>query len=1509
MRFTHACRRRLILGMSIEDAQSKFDSPESRAALRLAHERHNQGLYHELQLAQRLRNRLPGERKCHLVRHAKPTVKGFQAYIKSSPGDYVVREIWRDKREDAPKLQDSENIKSAELPAGGSGIAGTGATHYVGESGSALDFMLPDTTVTDGINGAGIVEGKEDQQWVGAAGQCVDSNSVPGQAMIKGMESRSLQSMHVGQQVVQEASAYSEHRTVMIHELTRVAKTLAEETRKQLLMRRETSTLPTTRSVSVVDRLVDDVHEAEEKGYTSLSSSSHILEPLGLSLKVCNKRDKRILEAFNSVHLCLPAEENDISISLWVAGAIISDAELAGDFPYYIAKHAEPELGDDDVSSQSIRVPAANIDIYFSPELYKLEEAVGIDGVMALRRFIGRTMTRQHDPLPTASSIVLNMRRSEQEASGLHTGESTQIPWSHVIQARVASLSGTVLEVSSEETPPTEVMREAIRLVWRTWGNLVKDLHVHGDLDYLYVSVRPKVEDKAATPLSEGLRGNKRSGAESPAVAGGGGPPQEKGVPFIRDIRSTMDELVGTTSTVWEGFKPRKSQAKNVLLPADFVVVECLLEKRGLPHRMVVEDIVENLTELQRQAMEAQRLATLNELQRQRDHIKGARGVQEKRGSGAVRPVMYAPRITVSHAGVIEAAAHSFQRIRIRGSCLAHVEALAQVLSTGEHFIDREGISLQQNASVDGLNSQLLSIPLNLSFSNTHAEGASSGTTGRLVGHRVPQSYVETVSQRMGTGHFRTYQRLRPKQYMVANKEEREFWCEHYYKLSDIQLVFHDRISPVDIEDTSRWSSMLKSQLLSTRNGHDSHTNEVDEADDKLADADRQPTGRGRKPRKQKDKSKRTLSAHFSDLVSTTNPEKLFEYLCVDMEVRSATYDLRVGDNDGYAYNVKLRRIPENHISLVKPAMASLEEHGFINYFGPQRFAPYTRYNMHPGLHLLKGEFRAAANVIVQQFYMDADLAAEKRRNGQAIAKMYSLKGVGFHLPDTARTLNDGQSIAEHGSALQSVLSNALQATAIVNGDDDADEYGDRENASRYQPFQKVGRRKCGGGNASALSAEGPCAEAFLRVVGPNACSMLVHEFLAFIWNSIVNQRLQRYGTFAILPGDLVRSNPLASPHSIEYGRATYASRRDIEKGKYTCYDVVLPVPGVGVVLPDNHTADLYIVTLKRMGILYNPETRQWDIFKSRRCDGGGGMFPGGGIGDAPFSSSYKRFSTSFALMEEELGCSNSVVQTADYTQNENSACDIASAGAGAVPDASHLRRDLRQGEAPGNPLGVSIMGSYRHVLINPSSQLSWRMHVKRAGDPYQRWAFGVRRSFAQNNVVNTGIVDTITCDPDEGGSKNDLQLPQKELLFGSAMQDRPVGGGTNATQRQPRSAPPYPYWLPQKSDGCLELTFELPFSVYPSMLLREITKSDVNSPEIVDLDRPLIDTRAKSWNTLSVDKQQLYRRHFAKKREKLFASAPRAINVALLHQHIFRSGGMRRSLLPSMRGYDNVSK
>ena len=94
------------------------------------------------------------------------------------------------------------------------------------------------------------------------------------------------------------------------------------------------------------------------------------------------------------------------------------------------------------------------------------------------------------------------------------------------------------------------------------------------------------------------------------------------------------------------------------------------------------------------------------------------------------------------------------------------------------------------------------------------------------------------------------------------------------------------------------------------------------------------------------------------------------------------------------------------------------------------------------------------------------------------------------------------------------------------------------------------------------------------------------------------------------------------------------------------------------------------------------------------------------------------------------------------------------------------------------------------------------------------------------------------------------------------------------------------------------EISVDLPRGVYFSCLMRELTKSDVTSNDFIDS----ADMRKISNPTATIQGD-----HRIKKRTMPIPSW--SVQKALIHQKIFRSGGMRSSLLPSNRGFDDVWK
>lgn len=1483
--------RRLILGLSIEDAQSKFDSSESRNVLRVAHERFNHGIYHELQIAQRQRNGLSPDRKCHITRFAKPSVRGFQAYMKESPDDYIIREIWEEHVEEESSVTDASlSEKSSEL-----------------SSSFAVGSPLK-------LSKAGIPAA-------------------------------------LSSKIVNEQEQFKTLKTIVLNTLNSALQLVIENVHSELSERRQNgSLLSANHQSSVMDRLAGELEESQIKGYKSLSSSSHLLEPVEMEVALFGKKDKKEIEAFRSPVLSVPVREGNVSYSLWLAGGLIANQKLADEFPFHTAKH----IVSGKKKESPGQLPQAEVDVYFSPELFQLFRTIGKSGVTMLRQFIGTAMMKQHEPTPVSSSLLLNAAdEKERQLYSIYNptvaSEEIRIPWTRKTVTKVSTVTGVIFSTEdSSENPSTERMRDSILQVWRAWGQLIKDLHVHGDSDFLYISINRNQE----------LQGNNEYIAELREIEAG-----KRRENLIESPTTTTALLsyVPPSSKLVES-SPGRNKLRKFYIPlsADFVVIECTLERKGLPHNMVMEDITSTLSDMQREHLEISRLSLVDAAENtaldSKEHTASSSQISSQSLLSSIVPVLYEPKIVVSHAGVIENGVHSFQKIRIRGSNRAHVEALAAALQddNNSHFTSRT-VPLQ--ASIDGTDGvSSTKLPPNLSF-HAKRNASQSPNNTRLLGHRAPPS--SALSRDGATafgGRYARHQVISTSDaYATVTDDERQFWKEHYYRLSDIQVMFHDRVDAEDALGKALHTlpprlvehlSLLNRRLDDASPDGAASQKTIENVNEESSSKGRLSAGRkGKKRKKRNSKGKSTAeTAAPTAAVAEAKrallpPEKLFEYLCTDMEAETTLYDLRVGDCRHYDYTILLRRIPDKEVSHAPIAFQSIASKGFINYFGPQRFASYTKMNMHPGLHLLKGEFKAAAHILVQQFYLDAALEAERRRTGQAFPRILSMQGFGgYHLPDFRKSAGR-RSVAEHGSAMQRVLHNALQASSLLVGE------GDTAEKEVYDQGQKgingVSAAALGSSLGSPLSSlDDPCAEAFIRVIGPRACGILVQEFLCFIWNDIVNQRIQRYGTYSLLPGDLVLPRPTSAASSSasmrEAASPVHVSRREIEQGERSVWDLVLPIPGVGMQLPDNYTTDLYVVTLKRYGLHFNPEARQWGCFMPAPIESSSSM-------SASTRSPYYGLTSSFALMEEELGYATPVRDPlVGQPQVELESEKV---------DAVALRGDLRHQH--GNPLGLVIAASYRHPLVQPTGELmQWKLHRGLSGDPYQRWGHALtsqHRCFpqlggnnqeviaatpspslpvAEGNGGCSSAIDVTALFPglmvgfETEGKAGSLRNPTS--LPGDVTVSAPQGslsryGSPNRWSGRPQTSGkkkatsagcPAPSWLPRNHGSVAEIHLRLPSGIYPSMLLREVMKMDVNTPDIVDLDRTTTDRRAHSWNSLTSDQQSTYQRYLAKRRrQREFLQQPRAISLALLHQQIFRSNGVRHSLLPTLRSYDSVSK
>ena len=237
---------------------------------------------------------------------------------------------------------------------------------------------------------------------------------------------------------------------------------------------------------------------------------------------------------------------------------------------------------------------------------------------------------------------------------------------------------------------------------------------------------------------------------------------------------------------------------------------------------------------------------------------------------------------------------------------------------------------------------------------------------------------------------------------------------------------------------------------------------------------------------------------------------------------------LRLGDLTGNYFEVVIREVSaKNDLELAEAAL-SLQRHGFINYFGMQRFGSGTSTS---GTHkigeaLLRGEWKEAFHLIMAPQPQEPPRIRQIRelflQGGDAHAAM---KG----LPKSYRM---------ERSLLQ----------ALIN--------------HRHTGF------------FNAIS------EALPR----NLRLIYLHAFQSFIWNTMVSQRLEQLGRHQLAIGDLVipRASRDQHPQPIRI-------EDEQTRAQYSIEDLVYPLPGVDVCYPTHSVSyEAFCALLQQHGLDIN---------------------------------------------------------------------------------------------------------------------------------------------------------------------------------------------------------------------------------------------------------------------------------------------------------------------------------
>ncbi|KAJ0726764.1 putative tRNA pseudouridine(13) synthase [Helianthus annuus] len=253
---------------------------------------------------------------------------------------------------------------------------------------------------------------------------------------------------------------------------------------------------------------------------------------------------------------------------------------------------------------------------------------------------------------------------------------------------------------------------------------------------------------------------------------------------------------------------------------------------------------------------------------------------------------------------------------------------------------------------------------------------------------------------------------------------------------------------------------------------------------------------------------------------------------------------LVLGQLHGNRFTITLRGVVADSEDTVKAAADALGKHGFINYFGMQRFGTGSVPTHLIGAKLLRGEWKEAVSMILDPRDGEKD---DIRRIREYYKESEDIDGTLRQLP---RFLVAEKAILQ---CLKKSPGNYLQA---------------------------------------------------MKAVPRTLRMMYVHSYQSYLWNHAASMRVQKYGTEQVVLRDLVYCNEEScnevvdsefealgcndsseinhldevDAHASE-GNCTsvkVVNSEDLASGRYTYTDVVLPLPGSRVIYPQNDIEQCY---------------------------------------------------------------------------------------------------------------------------------------------------------------------------------------------------------------------------------------------------------------------------------------------------------------------------------------------
>lgn len=259
----------------------------------------------------------------------------------------------------------------------------------------------------------------------------------------------------------------------------------------------------------------------------------------------------------------------------------------------------------------------------------------------------------------------------------------------------------------------------------------------------------------------------------------------------------------------------------------------------------------------------------------------------------------------------------------------------------------------------------------------------------------------------------------------------------------------------------------------------------------------------------------------------------------------------------------------ESAKSVVAEAIRNFQARGFINYYGLQRFGSFSVSTDDVGKKMLKGDLEGAVKDILT--YSPVALAEVQNPDPSGNTKISA--------DDKARAeaLHAWQQSGKMSAAVDKLPRKFQAENAIIRHLG----WTDRKSGVQRQKNDWQGA---------------------LMGIARNLRLMYVHAYQSLVWNVVAGKRLELYGD-KVVEGDLVivsehedkdasngeeeiddegevivrpAKEDAATAVEDKFERARPLSKAEAESGRYSIFDIVLPLPGFDVLYPANAVGAFY---------------------------------------------------------------------------------------------------------------------------------------------------------------------------------------------------------------------------------------------------------------------------------------------------------------------------------------------